>query len=124
MSNSKIVYSTDSNFEVCSDRSEQKSFVAIKEQKIKLYLDRKKGGKITTIIRGLILKNNDIRLAATGEPKARLTFGTVSGCLPPENPALSGQHSNRADQLMQQASDRSNHEAAGDIRQPYSPAFE
>ena len=61
MSNSKIVYSTDSNFEVCSDRSKQKSFVAIKEQKIKLYLDRKKGGKITTIIRGLILKNNDLK---------------------------------------------------------------
>ena len=61
MSNSKLVYSTDSNLEPYSDVCEQDINIAISQQKIRLHLDRKKGGKINTIIRGLILKNDDLK---------------------------------------------------------------
>ena len=61
MSNSKLIYSTDSKFDPCIH--DQKSSVEIKkeEQKVRLHLERKKGGKINTIIRGLILKNDDLK---------------------------------------------------------------
>ena len=61
MSNSKLIYSTDSKFDPCIH--DQKSIVEIKkeEQKVRLHLERKKGGKINTIIRGLILKNDDLK---------------------------------------------------------------
>ncbi len=61
MSNSKLVYSTDVNLELCSEVYEQDVNIAINQQKIRLHLDRKKGGKINTIIRGLILKNDDMK---------------------------------------------------------------
>ena len=61
MSKSSLVYSTDSNFEPHSDVCEQDNNIAISQQKIRLHLDRKKGGKINTIIRGLILKNDDLK---------------------------------------------------------------
>ena len=61
MSNSKLVYSTDSNLEPYSDVCEEGNNIAISQQKIRLHLDRKKGGKINTIIKGVILKNNDLK---------------------------------------------------------------
>ena len=61
MSNSKLVYSTDSNLEPDSDVCEQDINITIIQQKIRLHLDRKKGGKINTVIRGLILKNDDLK---------------------------------------------------------------
>ena len=61
MSKSKLVYSTDNNLEPYSDVCEQDNNIAISQQKIRLHLDRKKGGKINTIIRGLILKNDDLK---------------------------------------------------------------
>ena len=61
MSNSKLVYSTDSNLEPDSDVCEQDINIAMIQQKIRLHLDRKKGGKINTVIRGLILKNDDLK---------------------------------------------------------------
>ena len=61
MSNSKLVYSTDSNLKPCSDVCEQENNIAISQQKIRLHLDRKRCGKINTIIKGLILKNNDLK---------------------------------------------------------------
>ena len=61
MLKSKLVYSTDSDFEPYPDVCEQDNVIAISQQKIRLHLDRKKGGKINTIIRGLILKNDDLK---------------------------------------------------------------
>ena len=61
MSKSKLVYSTDSNFVPYPDVCEKNNEIAISQQKIRLHLDRKKGGKINTIIRGLILKNDDLK---------------------------------------------------------------
>ena len=53
MSNSKIVYSTD--IKVLSGQDQiKKNYPQVSQQKIRLHLDRKRGGKIITEIRGLV----------------------------------------------------------------------
>ena len=51
MKNHKIIYSTDNSYSEEKD-GELKIELDNLEQNIRLYLDRKKGGKITTVIKG------------------------------------------------------------------------
>ena len=73
MSNSNIVYSTaDEAFEVPEDNK----FKELKpsEQKVRLHLDRKGGGEIVTIIRGLVHEDQFL-IGLTKEIKKRCGTG-------------------------------------------------
>ncbi len=51
MNQENIVYSTDPNFSLSSDIVESESILK-DNQNLRVHLDRRKGGKIVTIIRG------------------------------------------------------------------------
>ena len=52
MSNSKLVYSTDTTLSNLEESVTTKS-VRASQQKVRLHLDRKGGGKIVTVIKGM-----------------------------------------------------------------------
>ena len=60
MSNSKLVYSTDKTL-TNLDESVDVVSVRASEQKVRLHLDRKKGGKVVTLIKGL-MEEKDLSL--------------------------------------------------------------
>ena len=55
MSNYKLVYSTEKPIK--EDSQLQKNIATKKEQAVRIHLDRKGGGKIQTIVRGLIIRD-------------------------------------------------------------------
>ena len=52
MSNSKLVYSTDTTLSNLEESATTKS-VRASQQKVRLHLDRKGGGKIVTVVKGM-----------------------------------------------------------------------
>ena len=60
MKNHKIIYSTDNSYSKEED-GELKIDLDNLEQNIRLYLDRKKGGKITTVIKGFRVIDDQIK---------------------------------------------------------------
>ena len=52
MTNSKLIYSTDQGVSL-KDETEIRSFVDPSQQQVRIHLDRKGGGKIVSIVKGL-----------------------------------------------------------------------
>ena len=73
MSNSRIVYSTD-NGSHKDDEATQVNHPEPSEQKVRLHLDRKGGGKIVTVIRGMI-HEDEVLVNLTKELKKRCGSG-------------------------------------------------
>ena len=73
MSNSRIVYSTD-NGSYKEDEAKQVNHPEPSEQKVRLHLDRKGGGKIVTVIRGMI-HEDEVLVNLTKELKKRCGSG-------------------------------------------------
>ena len=73
MSNSRIVYSTDNGAHK-DDEAKQVNHPEPSEQKIRLHLDRKGGGKIVTVIRGMI-HEDEVLVNLTKELKKRCGSG-------------------------------------------------
>ncbi len=73
VSNSKIIYSTDNSVNIANDHPIENE-VNISEQKVRLHLDRKRGGKVVTIVRGLI-HDSDKMLSLTKELKKKCGVG-------------------------------------------------
>ena len=73
MSNSRIVYSTD-NGSHKDDEAKQVNHPEPSEQKVRLHLDRKGGGKIVTVIRGMI-HEDEVLVNLTKELKKRCGSG-------------------------------------------------
>tara|TARA_Y100000588_G_C13425283_1_gene573370 strand:+ start:126 stop:452 length:327 start_codon:yes stop_codon:yes gene_type:complete len=61
VSNSRLVYSTDNNIKNFSEESDLNNTISTDKQKIRLHLDRKKGGKMTTVIRGIVGTKNELK---------------------------------------------------------------
>ena len=78
MKNSRLVYSTDSEFE--QERSPN-DLVAVlpNEQRIRLHLDRKVGGKIVTVIKGLQESKDTTILLARELKRACGVGGSIKG---------------------------------------------
>ena len=55
-----VVFSTDTNFEYTENESAADETLAPEKQQLKLFLDRKGGGKLVTRITGFIGTENDI----------------------------------------------------------------
>jgi len=72
MSNSRIVYSTG-DATVLQDDHKQKD-IRPSDQKVRLHLDRKGGGKIVTVIKGLV-QDDDSMVDLTRELKKRCGTG-------------------------------------------------
>ena len=73
MSNSRIVYSTG-NGSHKDDEAKQVNHPEPSEQKVRLHLDRKGGGKIVTVIRGMI-HEDEVLVNLTKELKKRCGSG-------------------------------------------------
>ena len=73
MSNSRIVYSTD-NGSYRNDELADIHYPKPSQQKVRLYLDRKGGGKIVTVIKGLV-HEDEIMINLTKELKKRCGVG-------------------------------------------------
>ena len=73
MSNSRIIYSTE-NGSFKDDEPNQVNHPKPSEQKIRLHLDRRGGGKIVTVIKGLV-HENEVFVALTKELKKRCGVG-------------------------------------------------
>ncbi len=77
MSNSKLVYSTGSSIPTIKDNSDIEKNILRSDQKVRLHLERKRGGKIQTIIKGLS-ESHDTLKELTRELKKRCaTGGTI-----------------------------------------------
>lgn len=73
MSNSTIVYSTDNGAHK-DDEAKQINHPEPSEQKVRLHLDRKGGGKIVTVIRGMN-HEDEVLVNLTKELKKRCGSG-------------------------------------------------
>lgn len=76
VSNSKVIYSTDDSF---SDRSSKKKIAMTSPslQKVRLHLDRKGGGKIVSVVRGLSESVNSLNQISKELKKACGVGGSV-----------------------------------------------
>tara|TARA_X000001036_G_scaffold435058_1_gene475557 strand:- start:143 stop:463 length:321 start_codon:yes stop_codon:yes gene_type:complete len=75
MSNYKLVYSTEKPIK--KDSQLQKNIATKKEQAVRIHLDRKGGGKIQTIVRGLILDKENLKILAKDIKVKCATGGSV-----------------------------------------------
>ena len=76
MNHDNIVYSTDSKFSISKDILESES-IANDNQNLRVYLDRRKGGKIVTIIRGYQGPISELKTLANSLKKKLSVGGSV-----------------------------------------------
>ena len=74
MNQENIVYSTDSNFSLSSDIVEPESILN-DNQNLRVHLDRRKGGKIVTIIRGYKGPISELKTLANSLKKKIVCWG-------------------------------------------------
>ena len=76
MNHENIVYSTDPNFSLSSDIVESESILN-ENQNLRVYLDRRKGGKIVTIVRGYRGPISELKTLANSLKKKLSVGGSV-----------------------------------------------
>ena len=76
MTQETIVYSTDPNFSLTSDIVESESIIN-DNQNLRVHLDRRKGGKIVTIIRGYQGPISELKTLANSLKKKLSVGGSV-----------------------------------------------
>ena len=76
MNTENIVYSTDPNFTLSSDIVKSESILN-NNQNLRVYLDRRKGGKIVTIIRGYQGPISELKTLANSLKKKLSVGGSV-----------------------------------------------
>ena len=76
MANHKIVYSTEDS--LISENQDRPSSNSINlDQNIRLHLDRKKGGKITTVIKGFVQTDDGLKNLAKRLKRKCATGGSI-----------------------------------------------
>ena len=76
MNPENIIYSTDPNFSISSDIVESESILN-ENQNLRVYLDRRKGGKIVTIVRGYRGPISELKTLANSLKKKLSVGGSV-----------------------------------------------
>jgi len=78
MANSKVIYSTDSDYSI-NDKDESFEVISPRDQKVRIHLDRKGGGKIVSVVKGLKEHDDKIKLIAKELKKACGVGGAAKG---------------------------------------------
>lgn len=94
-----VVFSTNPNFEYDTDGDNEVATLEPSKQNLKIWLDRLKGGRVATVVRGFVGSNED--LAALGKELKR-SCG-VGGTTKDGEIIIQGDHRDRVLELLQKA---------------------
>ncbi len=95
MKNHSFVYSTDSEYRG-PDEGQDKSYPPFKEQNVRIHLDRKGGGKIVSLIKGIECDSQDMKQIAK-ELKSKCGVG---GAVKGGNILIQGNHREKIQKIL------------------------
>ena len=72
-----VVYSTNPNFQFQTSGGEEQDTLASNQQNLKVWLERHKAGKLATVVRGFIGKEEDLEILGKTLKQKCGTGGTV-----------------------------------------------
>ena len=98
-----VVFSTNPDFQCETDKDEEATTLAPEKQNLKVWLDRLKGGRVATVVRGFVGSDDD--LAALGK-KLKKSCG-VGGTTKDGEIIIQGDHRDRVVELLTKAGYRS-----------------
>ena len=91
-----VVFSTNPDFQYETDKEEQATTLAPERQNLKIWLDRLKGGRVATVVRGFVGSTDD--LAALGK-ELKKSCG-VGGTAKDGEIIIQGDHRDRVVELL------------------------
>lgn len=91
-----VVFSTNPDFQYETDKDEQTTTLAPERQNLKIWLDRLKGGRVATVVRGFVGSADD--LAALGK-ELKKSCG-VGGTAKDGEIIIQGDHRDRVVELL------------------------
>ena len=91
-----VVFSTNPDFQYETDKEEQATTLAPERQNLKIWLDRHKGGRVATVVRGFVGSTDD--LAALGK-ELKKSCG-VGGTAKDGEIIIQGDHRDRVVELL------------------------
>ena len=91
-----VVFSTNPDFQYETDKEEQATTLAPERQNLKIWLDRLKGGRVATVVRGFVGSADD--LAALGK-ELKKSCG-VGGTAKDGEIIIQGDHRDRVVELL------------------------
>mgnify|MGYP003520598631 FL=1 len=98
-----VVFSTNPDFQYETDKDEEATTLAPEKQNLKVWLDRLKGGRVATVVRGFVGSDDD--LAALGK-ELKKSCG-VGGTTKDGEIIIQGDHRDRVVELLTKAGYRS-----------------
>lgn len=98
-----VVFSTNPDFQYETENEAQAETLAPERQNLKIWLDRLKGGRVATVVRGFVGSNDD--LAALGK-ELKKSCG-VGGTAKDGEIIIQGDHRDRVLELLTKAGYRS-----------------
>lgn len=94
-----VVFSTNPNFEYDTDGDNEVATLEPSKQNLKIWLDRLKGGRVATVVRGFVGSNEDL---ATLGKELKKSCG-VGGTIKDGEIIIQGDHRDRVLELLQKA---------------------
>lgn len=94
-----VVFSTNPNFEYDTDGDDEVATLEPSKQNLKIWLDRLKGGRVATVVRGFVGSNEDL---ATLGKELKKSCG-VGGTTKDGEIIIQGDHRDRVLELLQKA---------------------
>lgn len=94
-----VVFSTNPNFEYDTDGDNEVTTLEPSKQNLKIWLDRLKGGRVATVVRGFVGSNEDL---ATLGKELKKSCG-VGGTTKDGEIIIQGDHRDRVLELLQKA---------------------
>lgn len=94
-----VVFSTNPNFEYDTDGDNEVATLEPSKQNLKIWLDRLKGGRVATVVRGFVGSNEDL---ATLGKELKKSCG-VGGTTKDGEIIIQGDHRDRVLELLQKA---------------------
>lgn len=94
-----VVFSTNPNFEYDTDGDNEVVTLEPSKQNLKIWLDRLKGGRVATVVRGFVGSNEDL---ATLGKELKKSCG-VGGTTKDGEIIIQGDHRDRVLELLQKA---------------------